>query len=79
MIDKIKQIAVTFKDLSSVVQDALNVKGGLYVDCFAVVMLVRLLGPLKGYPAMTPAEAGMWAATIAAYAAGSVGGGPRQS
>lgn len=79
MIDKIKQIATTFKDLSSTIQDALNVKGGLYVDCFAIVMLLRLLGPLKGYPAMTPAEAALWAATIASFAASNVGGGPKIS
>lgn len=74
MIDKIKIWAATFKDISSVVQDAATVKGGLYVDAFAVVMLLRLLGPFKGYPAMSPAEAAMWSATIAAYAAGNIGG-----
>lgn len=49
-------------------QDLFSLKAGLYIDAFAVVMLVRLLAPLKGYPQMNAAEAGMWAATITAFA-----------
>lgn len=74
MIDKIKAWLAAFKAVSNVVQDAISVSGGLYVDCFAVVMLLRLLGPLKGYPAMNPAEAGMWAATIAAFSYSNTNG-----
>ena len=74
MITKLKQFLVSFKNVSSVVQDALSVNGGLYVDAFAIVTLLRLLAPLKGYPAMSLAEAGIWGTTIAAYAAGNFGG-----
>lgn len=50
------------------IQNAAQLKGGTYVDLFAVVFILRLLGPFRGYPAMTPAEAGCWAATISAFA-----------
>lgn len=73
-MDKLKSFFAVLKSISSLVQDALSVNGGLWVDCFAVVMLLRLLGPFKGYPAMSTAEAGVWAATIASFAAGNFGG-----
>jgi len=76
-MDKLKSLFDTLKQVSSIVQDALTVRGDLYVDCFAIVMLLRLLGPFKGFPAMTPAEAGLWAATIASFAYSN--GGPKQS
>ncbi len=76
-MDRIRRIVVTLTELSSIVQDALTIKGGLYVDAFAIAMLLRLLGPFRGYPAMTPAEAGMWAVTIAAFSYSH--GGPKQS
>ncbi len=60
------------------VQQFASIDGGLYIDAFAIVMLLRLLGPLRGYPAMTPSEAGMWAATIGAFAVSNFGG-PKQS
>lgn len=66
-MDKLKNLFSTLKQVSSMVQDLISVNGGIYVDAFAIVMLVRLLGPLRGYPAMNAAEAGMWAATIAAF------------
>lgn len=59
------------------IQDLASLRGGLYIDAFAVVMIARLLAPLKGGPALTPAEAGMWAATIGAFAYS--GRGPKQS
>lgn len=55
-------------------QDFISLKGGLYIDAFALVFLVRLLGPLKGFPPVTPAEAATWSATIAAFAASNIGG-----
>jgi len=54
--------------VGKVIQDIIQFKGGTYVDLFAIVFILRLLGPFKGYPAMNPSEAGMWAATIAAFA-----------
>lgn len=59
-------------------QEFLSVRGGLFVDLFALVFVVRLLAPLKGFPALNVAEAGMWAATISAFAY-SNGGGPKAS
>lgn len=73
-MDKLKGFFVTLKNVSTLVQDAVSVDGGLWVDCFAIVMLLRLLGPFKGYPAMTTAEAGMWAATIAAFSYSNTNG-----
>lgn len=49
-------------------QDFLSLDGGLFVDAFAVVFLVRLLAPLRGFPPLTMAEAGMWGVTIASFA-----------
>ncbi len=60
------------------IQDLASLRGGLYVDAFAVVFIVRLLGPLKGMPALSPSEAGMWAATIAAFSYSSTNG-PKSS
>lgn len=48
--------------------------GGIWVDLFGIVMLLRLLGPLFHFPPMTAAEAGVWAATIASFAASNIGG-----
>ena len=67
MLEKIKAFAAKIKEAMDIVQDLATIRGGLYVDAFGLVMIVRLLAPLKGYAPMTPAEAGMWAATIAAY------------
>ncbi len=58
------------------IQNILSLKGGLYVDAFAIVFLIRLLGPLKGLTPLNASEAGMWAATIAAFAYSN---GPKQS
>ena len=76
-MDRLKNFFATVKSISVVVQDAIKIDGGLYVDAFAVVMILRLLGPLKGFPAMNVAEAGMWAATITAFSYSN--GGPKQS
>ncbi len=78
MIDKLKAFAATVQIVWSWVQDFISLKGGTFVDLFAIVFLVRLLGPLKGLAALNPSEAGMWAATIAAFAATNIGG-PKQS
>lgn len=68
MLTKIKEFLGKTQELWRMAQDIVSVKGGLYVDAFALAVLLRLLGPFKGYPAMTPQEAGLWAATIAAFA-----------
>jgi hypothetical protein len=52
----------------------LKLQGGDFVDIFAVVFIARLIGPLFHLPAMNGAEAGMWAATIASFAASNIGG-----
>lgn len=48
--------------------------GGTWVDMFGFVTLVRLVCPLFHLPPMTLAEAGVWSATIAAFAATNIGG-----
>lgn len=74
MLDKLKSILKILQQAWAWCQDFISIKGGLFVDAFAVVMIVRLLGPLKGFPPLTVAEAGMWAATITAFAASNIGG-----
>lgn len=49
------------------IQSLLSVDGGLYVDAFAIVMLVRLVAVLFGKPPLTIEEAGIWGATIGTY------------
>jgi hypothetical protein len=71
MIEKISSALSTFKVLWDQVQELVSLKGGLYVDAFAVAMIVRLLAPLFKGPALNASEAGMWAVTIAAFAAGN--------
>jgi len=78
MIDRIKLYSSSIQAAWKWLQGFLSIDGGLFVDAFAIVFLVRLLGPLRGYPAMNAPEAGMWAATIAAFAASNIGG-PRPS
>ena len=51
-----------------------SLDGGSWVDLFGVVMLVRLIAPLFRFPPMTMAEAGIWGATIASFAATNIGG-----
>jgi hypothetical protein len=70
MLDKIKQ---GLKAL----QLAFDIDGGLYVDLFAIVFIVRLIAPLFHFPPVTFAEAGMWGATIGTY--GYSKGGPKSS
>jgi len=60
-----------------VIQEFLSIDGGLYIDAFAIVFIVRLLAPLRGFPPVSNAEAGLWAATISAFAYS--GKGPKQS
>jgi hypothetical protein len=68
MLDNIKAYIQKGQELWNLAQDIVSVKGGLWVDMFAIAVLLRLLGPFKGFPAMTPQEAGLWAATIASFA-----------
>lgn len=76
MIEKLKALAPQIQAAWNWAQEFVSVKGGLYVDMFAVIFLLRLLGPLFGWPALTFPEAGVWAATIGAFV---VPKGPRQS
>lgn len=60
------------------IQAALAVDGGLYVDAFALVLIVRLLAVLWGYPPVTGPEAGVWASVVSAYAYSNKKGGGSQ-
>ena len=75
MIDQIKAWIQKAQQVWDMLQDLASMKGGLYVDLFAIAVLLRLLGPLKGYPSMTIQEAGLWAATIGSFAFS--GNGPK--
>jgi hypothetical protein len=57
----------------------LYLDGGTFVDMFAVVFIIRLLGPLFHMPAMNGSEAGVWAATISSFAFSNNNGGPKPS
>lgn len=61
-------------DIWHKVQAFLSVDGGLYIDAMCLVILLRLLAVLKGYPPMTAAEAGLWGATICTYGYSQRGG-----
>jgi hypothetical protein len=65
MLEKIKNF----------LQGTLDVKGGTFVDLFALIFMVRLIGPLWHLPAININEATFWSATIAAFAYGH--GGPK--
>lgn len=54
-----------------------SLSGGSWVDLFGAVVLIRLVAPLFHLPPMTYAEAGVWSATIASFAATNIGG-PKQ-
>lgn len=49
------------------VQQFMNVDGGLYVDAMCVVIIVRLLAVLFHFPPLTNAEAGLWGVTVTAF------------
>lgn len=51
-----------------------SLDGGSWIDIFGVVVLVRLIAPLFHFAPMTMAEAGVWSATIASFAATNIGG-----
>jgi tetrahydromethanopterin S-methyltransferase subunit E len=68
MLDRIKAYIQKGQELWNMAQDIVSVKGGLWVDMFAIVTLVRLLAPLKGYPGMSIQEAAIWGTTIGAFA-----------
>lgn len=65
------------KALWEYIQSLMEIRGGLYVDAFAIVILIRLLGPLFKFPPLSVQEAGTWAATIGAFAYSN--GGPKPS
>ena len=60
--------------IKAFLQGTLDIKGGTFVDLFAVVFLVRLLGPLWHLPAINIAEATFWSATVESFAATKIGG-----
>jgi hypothetical protein len=78
ILSKFRVFLINLNAVWSTLQDIISVKGGLYVDVFGVVMIIRLLAPLKGYQPITPSEAAVWASTIGAFAAAVIGG-PKQS
>jgi hypothetical protein len=55
-----------------------KISGNQWVDVFGMVVLARLIAPLFHLPPMNMAEAGVWSATIASFAATNIGG-PKQS
>jgi hypothetical protein len=50
------------------IQDLVKVPGSLYVDLFGLVMVVRLLAVLKGFPPLTVSEAAVWGTTVGSLA-----------
>ena len=67
MLERLKRFLIRAEEISALLQNLVSVKGRLFVDMFAVVMVVRLIAVLAGKPPLTAAEAGMWAATIATF------------
>jgi hypothetical protein len=45
-----------------------SLDGGSWVDLFGLVFILRLLAVLGHFPPLTYPEAGIWAATISAFA-----------
>jgi hypothetical protein len=54
-----------------------SLDGGTWVDIFGAIVLIRMIAPLFKLPPMNMAEAGIWSATIASFAATNIGG-PKQ-
>jgi uncharacterized protein (DUF2164 family) len=61
--------------IKAFLQGTLDIKGGTFVDLFALVFLIRLLGPLWGLQGINISEATLWSATIGAFAISH--GGPK--
>ena len=51
-----------------------SLDGGSWVDLFGLVMLVRLIAVMFHFPALSMAEAGLWAATITSFAYSNTNG-----
>ncbi len=68
MITKLQIFLSQIKDIWDQVQSIGSIDGGLYVDAFGLVIMFRLLAVLKGYPALTAAEATTWGTAIGALA-----------
>ncbi len=77
MIEKIKELISQLKSVFSAVQDLVNVPGSLYVDLFGIVIMLRLLAVLKGFPPLSVSEAAVWGTTVGSLAYSN--GGPRNS
>jgi len=75
MIEKINTFISQFKSIFSNLQDLVSVPGGLYVDLFGLVMVVRLLAVLKGFPPISASEAAVWGTTVGSLAYSN--GGPK--
>jgi uncharacterized protein (DUF2164 family) len=72
---KERRITDMLEKIKDFLQGTLDIKGGTFVDLFAVVFLVRLLGPLWHLPAINMSEATFWGSTIASFAYSH--GGPK--
>ena len=77
MLDKLNAFIAKIKPILSGFQDLVSVPGGLYVDLFGLVMVVRLLAVLKGFPPLSMSEAAVWGTTVGSLAYSN--GGPKQS
>lgn len=78
MLNKLTNWLAEFKPLFQTLQDLAEVRGGLYVDIFGVVIVVRLWAVLKGFPPLTAYEAAVWATTVGSLAYSNTQG-PKQS
>ncbi len=77
LIDKLKAVLGKLKEVSQLVQQVGDIKGSLYVDLFGIVMMIRLLAVIKGFPPLSASEAAVWGSTIGSLAYSN--GGPRNS
>lgn len=76
MIAKLQILLGNVQTVWKMIQNVLSIKGGLYVDLFGLVMVVRLLAVLKGFPPVSGAEAAVWGTTVGSLA--YTNGGPKQ-
>jgi hypothetical protein len=77
MLEKLNVFLTQAKSVFAGFQDLVKVPGGLYVDLFGLVMVVRLLAVLKGFPPVSAAEAAVWGTTVGSLAYSN--GGPKSS
>jgi hypothetical protein len=70
-----RRTTAMLEKIKAFLQGTLDIKGGTFVDLFALIFMVRLCGPLWRLPAISIAEATFWASTIGAFAISH--GGPK--